>query len=281
LLYFLSSNAIPVGAILRKFNCFFDQNTCYGVYLSVARNYKMAALKFNMTNHEFNTIPVADGSQMDAYISFPEGTGPYPAIILFQEAYGVNQHIRNVAERFCKEGYAVIAPDLFHRTVRRLEISYTDFSAAMPHFQAVTKEGLTADLEAAYNWLIQLPVIKKEKVGSVGFCLGGRVSFLANAVLPLSAAVSYYGGSLEQLAGEAPGLHGAHLFYWGGQDKHITQDKIDTTVNAVKAAGKEYTSVIISYADHGFNCDERASYNPLAAKEAWAHTVAFLGNRLK
>ncbi|HEX3933289.1 MAG TPA: dienelactone hydrolase family protein, partial [Puia sp.] len=78
-----------------------------------------------------------------------------------------------------------------------------------------------------------------------------------------------------------PNLHGTHLFYWGGLDKHITPDKVDTVIDAVKNAGKDYTNVVISYADHGFNCDDRASYHPLAAKEAWAHTLSFFKNRLK
>jgi carboxymethylenebutenolidase len=233
-----------------------------------------------MINHEFNPIPAA-GGEMDVYLARPGDQGPWPAIILLQEAFGVNPHMRNVANRFSKEGYAVIAPDLFHRTGRQLEISYADFAAAAPHFQALTNEGLITDLEAVYHWLLQQPLIKKGKLACVGFCLGGRVSFLGNVVLPVSAAVSYYGGGLEQVAGEAARLHGAHLFYWGGQDKHITLDKINTTLNAVRTAGKDYTSVLISYADHGFNCDERASYNPLAAKEAWAHTLAFLESRLK
>lgn len=234
-----------------------------------------------MTNHEFNLISVADGTEMDLYVALPEGPGPFPAVIVLQEAFGVNHHIRSVAERFCAQGYAVVSPDLFHRTIRRLEGSYTDFAAITAHFQAVTKEGLTQDLKASYDWLQQQTTVNENKVGSVGFCLGGRVSFLANAVLPLSAAISYYGGGLEQLADEAPNLHAPHLFYWGGLDKHIGQDKIDTIVNAVKAAGKDYTNVVISYADHGFHCDERDSYHPLAAKEAWAHTLAFFENRLK
>ncbi len=229
-----------------------------------------------MINHEFNSIPVADGTEIDVYAAFPEGRGPFPAILLCQEAFGINNHIRQVAERLCKEGYAVITPDFFHRTARRIELPYNDFSRVMPHIQAITREGLCADIEAGYNWLLKQTVIKKEKLGSIGFCMGGRVSFLANTILPISAAVSYYGGGLEQLTGEAPRLHGQHLFFWGGQDKHITPDKIDIIINAVKAAGKEYTNVIISNADHGFNCDERPSYNPLAAKEAWAHSLAFL-----
>jgi carboxymethylenebutenolidase len=234
-----------------------------------------------MTNHDFNPVAVADGTEMDLYVAVPDGPGPYPAILVLQEGFGVNHHIRSVAERLCAAGYAVVSPDLFHRTVRRFEGSYTDIPAIMPHFQAVTVAGLTADLQAAYEWLRQAPAVAHEQTGSVGFCLGGRVSFLANAVLPLAAAVSYYGGGLDQLANEAVKLHGPHLFFWGGLDAHIPPAVIDTIVDATKAAGKDYTSVVISYADHGFHCDERSSYHPLAAKEAWAHTLAFFENRLQ
>jgi len=234
-----------------------------------------------MNNHDFITLPVADDTEMDAYIAFPEGKEAFPAIILLQEAFGVNNHIRNIAERLCQEGYAVIAPDLFHRTAKRIEIDYNNFAAAIPHYQAITKEGLAADLKAAYAWLQQQENINHEKTGSIGFCLGGRVSFVANTVLPLAAAVSYYGGGLDTLANEAVNMHAPHLFFWGGQDKHIPQEKIDTIINAVKAAGKDYINTVISYADHGFHCDERGSYHPLAAKEAWATTMAFFANRLQ
>jgi carboxymethylenebutenolidase len=234
-----------------------------------------------MTNHEFNTVKVSDGTEIDLYTAFPEGAGKFPAIIVIQEAFGVNHHIRNVCEKFCNEGYAVVSPDIFHRTVHRLDGPYNDFHSIMPHYQAVTNEGLTADLKAAFNFLQQQDGVLKDKIGSVGYCLGGRVAFLANAVLPLAAGISYYGGGLEQLADKATDLHGDHLFFWGGKDKHITEDKVDTIINAVKEAGKNYTSVIISYADHAFSCDERPSYHPLATKEAWAHTLAFFGNRLK
>jgi carboxymethylenebutenolidase len=233
-----------------------------------------------MTNHDFITLTV-EGKEMDAYIALPEGEGTFPAIIVLQEAFGVNHHIRNVAERFCKEGYAVIAPDLFHRTAKRLEVSYTDFASIKFHFEAITNEGLEADLKACYEWLKQQQNIVHEKTGSVGFCLGGRVSFIANIVLPLAAAVSYYGGGLDALADKAANMHAPHMFFWGGKDAHIPQEKIDIIINAAKAAGKDYINTVISYADHGFNCDERSSYHPLAAKEAWATTLQFFENRLK
>ena len=233
-----------------------------------------------MTNHDFITLGV-EGTEMDAYIALPEGARTFPAIIILQEAFGVNNHIRNVAERLCKEGYAVIAPDFFHRTVKRLEAGYEDFASISRHFQAITNEGLEADLKACYAWLQQQQNILHEKTGSIGFCLGGRVSFLANTSLPLSAAVSYYGGGLDTLANEAANMHAPHLFFWGGKDAHIPQEKVDTIIDAVKAAGKDYINTVISYADHGFHCDERSSYHPMAAKEAWATTLRFFENRLK
>jgi carboxymethylenebutenolidase len=230
-------------------------------------------------NINYIKLEIADGSSMLAYTASPENiTAETPAILVLQEAFGVNGHIRKVAERFAAEGYLVIAPELFHRTApERTEISYTDFPSAMPHMQALTAEGLTADVQAAYQWLTQQPV-DQENIFSVGYCLGGRVSFLANAVLPLKASVSYYGGGLDQLAGKATQLHGRHLFFWGGKDQHIKPDNISTIIQAVEDAGKDYVNVKFSYADHGFNCDERSSYNETASKEAWALTLAFLKN---
>jgi carboxymethylenebutenolidase len=224
-------------------------------------------------------LTIADGSSMLAYTASPENmTAKTPAILVFQEAFGVNGHIRKVTERFAAEGYLAIAPELFHRTApEKTEISYTDFPSAMPHMQALTAEGLTADAQAVYQWLTGQPV-NRQSIFSVGYCLGGRVSFLANAVLPLKAAVSYYGGGLDQLAGQATQLHGRHLFYWGGKDQHIKPENINTIIQAVEDAGKDYVNVKFSYADHGFNCDERASYNETASKEAWALTLAFLKN---
>ncbi len=235
-----------------------------------------------MTNNGFNTVLLDDGTEMDIYAAFPQIPGSYPGLIVLQEAFGVNAHIRNVCEKLCREGYAVVAPDLFHRTAHRIEVPYSDFSVAMPHYQAITREGAKADLWGAYEFLQGKDAVIKDMAGAVGYCLGGRVAFYANALLPLKAAVSYYGGAVEQLADEAPNLHGDQLFFWGGKDSHITEDKRNIIIRAVEEAGKNYTNVLISYAGHASSCDDRlTSYHPLAAAEAWQHTLAFLGNRLK
>jgi carboxymethylenebutenolidase len=227
------------------------------------------------------SLSVDQANDMNAYVVSPDNKNSYPAIIVFQEAFGVNDHIKNVAEKISAEGYIVIAPELFHRTAPPgTTISYTNFDAVRPHISALTIEGLTADIKATYNWLQQDQQVIKNKIGAVGFCLGGRVSFLANATLPLSAAVSYYGGSIQTMTDKAKDLHAPQLFFWGGLDKHILPEHRDTITKALDDAGKEYINTVISYADHGFNCDARTSYNPKAAKEAWAMTLAFFKNDL-
>jgi carboxymethylenebutenolidase len=226
-------------------------------------------------------LPVADGTQVHAYVAQPTTTAAAPGIILFQEAFGVNHHIRSVADRLAAAGYVVVAPELFHRTAEPgLEIAYDNFAAAMPHYGAITPEGLTQDAQAAYDWLQSQPNVQKDKIGAIGFCLGGQVAFVANAALPLAAAVSYYGGGLHTRTAMAKDLHAPHLFFWGGLDAHISKENIQTIIDAVDAAGKPYINTVISYADHGFHCDERPSYNKDAAAEAWALTMAFFKEKL-
>ena len=227
------------------------------------------------------TVPVADGSSMQVFTVLPDGEGLFPGLILVQEAYGVNGHIRHVAERLAAEGFAVIAPEIFHRTAPPgWESPYGDFEAVKPHYMAITTDGLEQDMRASYDWLRAQPTVSGDKTGAIGFCLGGRVAFVANAVLPLSAAVSYYGGGLDQVTDLASQLSGPHLFQWGGLDKHLTPEVRNKVITAVETAAKPFASIIYSYADHAFSCDDRPNYNPEAAAEAWALSLAFLRNRM-
>lgn len=233
-----------------------------------------------MDNENYIELNIADGSNMAAYTAFPADVKPgTPAIIVLQEAFGVNHHIRSVADKFAAEGYIAIAPELFHRTAPKgFAGDYADFNSVTPHTSKLSNEGFEADLEATWAWLSTQTNVDINAVYAIGYCMGGRVAFIANALLPLKAAVSYYGGGLDKVAHTAANLHGKHLFFWGGKDAHIKTENINTTINAIEAAEKDYINVKISYADHGFNCDERSSYNEAASKEAWALTVAFLEN---
>src|SRR6201981_3243127 len=230
-----------------------------------------------------NTLAVADGRPLHTFGAPPEKKGAFPGMLVFREAFGVNAHIRDVTQRIAREGYVAIAPELFHRSAASgFEVRYDDFPSAMAHMKVLTEQGLADDVRASYEWLRDSGHVTPDRIGSIGFCLGGRVSFLANATVSLRAAVSFYGGGIAPaLLPRAANLHAPMLFFWGGLDKHIPQDQIRSVIDAVKAAGKPYINVEISDADHGFFCDARPSYNPVAAKEAWSLVASFLEAHVK
>lgn len=223
-------------------------------------------------------LKVAESSPMQAYVARPDGKGPHPGLMVFQEAFGVNAHIRDVTERFAEQGYVAIAPELFHRTAPAgFEASYSDFPSIRPHIQAVTAEAAEADIRATYDWLHSNAQVKPDNISCVGFCMGGRVSFIADSILPLHAAVSFYGGGIApDLLNRASALHAPILLIWGGLDKHITPELRRSVVDAVAAQHKPYVNAEFSGADHGFFCDQRSTYEPRSARQAWALTLEFL-----
>ncbi len=232
-------------------------------------------------------LTVSDGTTMPAYVARPTSSGLHPGILVFQEAFGVNAHIHDLCERFARAGYTAIAPALFHRTDANFKGLYTDFGPAMTHLTALTDDGQTADIHAAYQWLTT--EAGATAVASTGYCMGGRTSFLADSLLPLRASVSYYGGGIAPSDGgpfpglleKAADLHAPILLFWGGLDEHIGTPQVQAVEAALKAAKKPYTQVVFSQADHGFFCDARASYNPDAARQAWALTLEFLATYVK
>jgi carboxymethylenebutenolidase len=167
---------------------------------------------------------------------------------------------------------------LFHRTAPAgFEVSYTDFPAVMPHMQAVTTETAEADIRSAYEWLRSNHEVKGNEISSVGFCMGGKVSYIANSSVSLRAAVSFYGGGIAPgLLDRASKLQGTSLFIWGGMDKHIPPEQRRAVTYALSAEKKVYVNAEFSRADHGFFCDERAAYEQHSARQAWALTLEFL-----
>ena len=224
------------------------------------------------------TVEVSDGTRMDCYVARPGDGAVHPGLLVHQELFGVNHHIRDVCDRFAAEGYVAIAAEFFHRIQRGLLFGYDKIQEAMPLLRTITPAHIKLDLEAAYAWLAAQSFVDRDRISSVGYCLGGRISFAANTVLPLRSAVSYYGGRpAPEFLDNAKSLHAPMLFFWGGRDKHLTRELRDEVVGAVHAAGKPYTNVVISDADHGFFCDARPDvYNARAARESWALTLEFL-----
>jgi len=231
---------------------------------------------------EWITSKVSDGTIMRAYVARPQDTDRHTGLLVYHEAFGVNPHIRDVTERFAREGYVAVAPELFHRTAPGFEGAYNDFELARPHIKALTNQGLEADIRSAYGWLQAEPGIQSQRIACVGFCMGGRVTFLTNAVLPVSAAISFYGGGIAPnpystgFLDRAGDLHAPQMLFWGGLDKHLGPEVARTVTEAIRGAGKPFVNVEFSDADHGFFCDARSSYNPAAARQAWVLALTFL-----
>ncbi len=218
-------------------------------------------------------LTAADGHTFDAYIASPEGT-PKAALVVVQEIFGVNAHIRSVADRFAAEGYLAIAPALFDRKERGVELGYegADMQKAMslmPNKPGDT-EAAIADIAASAAYVRDE---YKTQVGVVGYCWGGSMAWVASAELPIAAAVGYYGGFITKYIDKAPRV--PILLHFGKKDDHIPL----TDVEKIEAAYPQIP-VYLYDAGHGFNCDARGSYDAPSAKLALERTLAFFAEHL-
>lgn len=226
-----------------------------------------------------NDVPLStkDGTTMQAYVAYPSGASSLPGILVFQEAFGVNAHIRDVTERIAAEGYYAIAPELFHRTADKgFTASYTDFDSVREHIRTLTTEGLSDDITTTYKFMTRQEEVDESRTGSIGFCMGGRVSFLAASILPLKATACFYGGDLTAMAGErVKDISAALLLCWGRQDKNIPPEMRQRITQTLDEQEKDYANVVFSKAGHAFFCDARAGYHQPSALESWALLKAF------
>ena len=216
------------------------------------------------------SLKAGDGHTLDAYVAEPAGK-PRGAVIVVQEIFGVNSHIRGVADGYAADGYLAIAPALFDRVQKGYESGYT---------QPEVQEGIAMKAKVTLDQALQdvraaLAHVKGAgKVGIVGYCWGGTVAWAAAArVQGLAAAVSYYGGGVPELADEQPKV--PVMLHFGETDHSIPLDK----AKAVAAKHPEATTHFYP-AGHGFNCDQRGSYHEASAQQARARTLEFFRKHL-
>jgi len=212
-------------------------------------------------------LTAADGHRLDAYVVSPSGS-PRGGVVVIQEIFGVTRHIREVADRYAAAGYETIAPALFDRVEKHVDVPYTEIARGIGYMQAVKMDQVILDVRAAID-----AVAKAGKVGIVGYCWGGTIAYVAAARLTLAAAVSYYGGGTTHFLAEKP--KAPVMYHYGELDTHIPL----AAVEQVKAADPQ--GIFYLYpADHGFNCTDRASYEPASAKLAFERSLEFFKKHL-
>jgi carboxymethylenebutenolidase len=224
-------------------------------------------------------IPTAGGT-MPAFLAVPAGAPRVPAVLVIQEAFGLNGHIKDVTARVAAEGYVALAPDLYWRQGKGRTASYTELPQAIALMQSLSDDGIVADVTAAIAWLEGQPFARADRIGITGFCMGGRVSYLAACQLgdKLKAAVPFYGGGIpiERTAK----LRAPVLAFFGEKDGFIPLESVEALRAELRRHGKQAEVVVYPGADHGFFCNERASYQAAAATDAWERTKAFFATHL-
>jgi carboxymethylenebutenolidase len=219
-------------------------------------------------------LSASDGHQFGAYLAGPSksATG---AVVIIQEIFGVNRHIRSIVDYYASQGFTAMAPGLFDRVQPGLQLNYNsaDASRGMQIATQIGFEKSLLDISATINHAAKGD--PPTKVGIVGFCFGGTLAWLTATRLNPSAAVAYYGGQIAKFANEKP--HCSAMLHFGALDKHIPS----TEIEKIQQANPEVSVFVYEGAGHGFNCDQRPDYNGKAANQARERTGAFLRTHLQ
>ena len=225
----------------------------------------------------FIQLIAADGVEIPAWVAEPDGP-VRGAVVVAQEIFGVNAHIRAVTDRFAARGFVAVAPALFSRLEFDVQLGYDEDGMARGKAlkaaaEALPGEGVLQDIRAAAQWAQQH---SGSKVGVVGFCWGGLLAWrAANLIDDVAAAVCYYGGGMTELPERQRTPHCPVIAHFGAKDAHISLESVQAFSQAQPSV-----QVHVYDADHGFNCDQRGSYDDASAIQAKDRTLAFLDQHL-
>jgi carboxymethylenebutenolidase len=225
-------------------------------------------------------LRTADG-EMKCHQARPRGAGKFPAVLVIMEAFGLTDHIKDVTERLAAEGYVAIAPDLYYRESPNV-VGYDQLQAAIALMQRLDDDEVVADLQHVISHLKAQNFVNGDRLGMTGFCLGGTITCLAACKLPanIQAAVTFYGGGIADDSPRAPlkfaaDLQAPILCIFGEKDPYIPLSQVKRIEDTLRALGKSFEVKIYAGAEHGFFCDDRASYQPEAAHDAWEKTKSW------
>lgn len=230
------------------------------------------------------TIQIAaPGGTMPAHIAIPEGNGPFPAVVVLIEAFGLLSHIRAVADRLAGEGYIAIAPDLYYRMAPDNTAGYDELPKAIGLMGKLDHGEFTGDMAATLDALAARSDVEGSRIGVTGFCMGGLLTFLSACALPdrVKAAAPFYGGGIASLLDRAGDIQAPLHLFFGAEDAFIPLDQVKAIEAKLGELGKTFDLDVYEGAQHGFFCDERAEYDSNAAKDAWRKLTAFFAKNLK
>jgi len=237
------------------------------------------------------SISLTAGGSMGGYLALPDGDGPHGAVLVFMEIFGINSHIREVAERVAAEGYVALAPDYFHRTGPGVELGYDDAGMAkgMGLLGALDADEMISDARDAIAFLRGRSDARGDGIGCMGFCIGGHMTYLTACETDVVAAASFYGGGI---AGDAsPGgkpstigrtgkIRGKILCLFGDQDPFIPAAEVAAIREKLGTEGIDHAVEVYPGCGHGWFCDQRADYDKAAAEDAWIKVKALFADKL-
>jgi carboxymethylenebutenolidase len=246
-------------------------------YLTTGECKSSAALVMMETMSDWIKLKASDGHELSAYVARPKGEA-IGALVLVQEIYGINSHIRSVVDGYAKDGFLVVAPAIFDRFERGVELRYDgeDQKRAFEFYQKLKPEVTLLDVAAAYGAAKEAG----KGIGVIGYCYGGLMSWLAatrgeKLKMQPSCCVGYYAGGIGSVAKEEPSC--PVMLHFGANDDHIGKDQVD----AVRAAHPEVEIFVYEGTGHAFNRDaDPAHYNAAAAKLARERSLAFLKSHI-
>ena len=237
-------------------------------------------------------IPLEGGGTMGGTLARPDDGEVRPAIMVFMEIFGINAHIRDVAERLAREGYVALAPDYFHRTGPGVEYGYDEegMERGMALLNALESDEMISDVNAAIAWLEARTDVQSERIGAIGFCIGGHMAYLSACETSVCSVASFYGGGIaapvgpggaQSTIGRTHKIKGRILCLFGEKDDYIPPDQVEAIAAALQGAGVNHETVVYPGANHGFFCDQRESYQPAAATDAWDRVKALFAAELR
>lgn len=221
---------------------------------------------------------------MDVYAASVEGLTPKPVVIVIMEAFGVNKHIQDVCQRLAKEGFYALAPDLYHRSGRKITVEYGD-KKFLDYMSELTNKAVVDDIRETMTFLENIRGADSQNIFVMGFCVGGFSTMLAATKLPIQGAISFYGAGmvreremfqLKPIVNDLAQIKCPTLLFFGDKDESIPQNDIQAVETILKENNQDFEIVIYPDSEHGFFCDQRKSFNHSAASKAWKKSLEAL-----